>query len=103
MEKVHSPRGGETLVRCPIAPRLVDLASKTIGESWNGDFKGDRTFPLIRELLQARYPGLKFVPYTEFPYFHGADDPARQNELARAIALRARELECDALLSGNGA
>ena len=103
MKSVHSPLGGETLARKPIATRLPDLAGKTIGESWNGDFKGDYTFPVIRKLLQARYPGVKIVPYTEFPYFHGADDPARQRELAQEIANRARELKCDALISGNGA
>jgi hypothetical protein len=103
MEKVHSPLGGETLRRRPLAPRLDRLEGKTIGESWNGDFKGDLTFPMIRKLLQERFPGLRIVPYGALPYLHGADDPARQKALAREIAARAKELGCEALISGNGA
>jgi len=103
MEKVHSPIGGETLKHEAIAPRLDRLDGKTIGESWNGDFKGDYTFPTIRRLLKERFPGVKVVPYTEFPYIYGADNPTAQKELAKQIAARARELGCDALISGNGA
>lgn len=103
MEKVHSPLGAETVSRKASAPRLTSLAGKTIGETWNGDFKGDFTFPAIRSLLTARYPNLKIIPYTEFPYLHGADNPAAQKELAGQVAARARELGCDAVVSGNGA
>ena len=103
MEKVHSPLGGETLRQQSLAPRLDSLEGKTIGESWNGDFKGDLTFPIIRRLLQERYPGIRIVPFSEFPYVHGADHPAQQKELATRIAARAMELGCDAVISGNGA
>ena len=103
MESVHSPLGGETLAQQSLARRLDHLDGKTIGESWNGDFKGDLTFPIIRKLLQERYPGITIVPYDEFPYLHGADDPAHQKALARQIAARAKELGCDAVISGNGA
>ena len=103
MESVHDPIGGETLAQRSLARRLGDLNGKTIGESWNGDFKGDVTFPIIRKRLQERFPGVTIVPYDEFPYLHGADDPARQKALARDIALRAQALGCDAVISGNGA
>ena len=105
MEKMEvlSPVGGQMIKQRTIAPRLDGLNGKTIGEAWNGVFKGDYTFPILRKLLTDRYPGLKVIPYTEFPYFHGADNPAKQNELARSIAAVAREKGCDALISGNGA
>lgn len=103
MEQALSPVGGETATETRLPPRLDRLEGKTIGETWNGDFKGDLSFPIIRALLQERYPGLKVVPYTEFPYHYGADDPARQRALARDIAVRALALGCDALISGNGA
>ena len=103
MEKVHSPLGVETLRQQALARRLDTLEGKTVGESWNGDFKGDLTFPIVRGLLQKRYPGIRVVPYQEFPYLHGADDPAQQKALAREIAVRAKELGCDAIISGNGA
>jgi hypothetical protein len=103
MKSVHGPLGGETLAQQSLARRLSDLNGKTIGESWNGDFKGDVTFPIIRQRLQERFPGVRIVPYDQFPYFYGADDPARQKALAREIALRAQALGCDAVISGNGA
>ena len=103
MESVHGPLGGETLAQQSLARRLNDLNGKTIGESWNGDFKGDVTFPIIRKRLQERFPGVRIVPYDQFPYLYGADDPARQKALAMEIALRAQALGCDAVISGNGA
>jgi hypothetical protein len=103
MESVHSPLGGETLAQQSLARRLDNLDGKTIGESWNGDFKGDVTFPIIRKLLQARYAGIRIVPFSEFPYLYGADNPVQQRQLAQQIAARARELGCDAVISGNGA
>lgn len=66
--------------------RLADLEGKTIGEVWNGDFKGDITFPLIRELLRQRFPSLAIIPFTEFPHFHVSDDPRKQRERVREIA-----------------
>ncbi len=103
MYEVHSPIGDETIQQSSLAANLSQLDGITIGESWNGDFKGDVTFPIIRALLQKRFPRLRIIPYNELPYLHGADDPARQKKIAQDIALRARELGCDALISGNGA
>ena len=54
MEKVSviSPAGIETTEQKSIAPRLNDLAGKTVGEIWNGVFKGDATFPIVRASLK---------------------------------------------------
>lgn len=101
--EVISPAGGPVVRQRNIAPRLDDLRGKTIGEVWNGVFKGDQTFPLIRELLKERVPGINIVPYTEFPFRHGGDNPTQQKERAAAIAKRAKEKGCDALITGNGA
>jgi len=98
-----SPAGGPVVSQRGVAPRLADLNGRTIGEIWNGVFKGDQTFPLIRQLLKARFPGVSIVPYTEFPFRHGGDHPAEQKKLAREIAALAAEKGCDALISGNGA
>jgi hypothetical protein len=105
MEKtqVISPLGGEIGAASGIASRLGTLSGKTVGEIWNGVFKGDQTFPLIRELLKRRYPDIKIIPYTEFPFLPGGDTPAHQKDLAKKIALLAKEKGCDAVISGNGA
>ena len=53
---VISPVGIQTLEQKSIARRLPDLAGKTVCEVWNGVFKGDDTFPIIRELLRKNFP-----------------------------------------------
>jgi hypothetical protein len=105
MEKLQvvSPAGLDVVKSGGSAPRIASLDGKTVGEVWNGVFKGDLTFPLIRKLLQAKYPRLKVIPYTEFPHVPGSDNPTRQRELARHIAAIAKEKGCDAVISGNGA
>ena len=100
---VVSPLGLDVVQRTSTAPRLADLDGKTIGEVWNGVFKGDLTFPLIRKALRERYPRARIIPFTEFPHLKGADDPAAQRERAQHIAALAREKGCDAVISGNGA
>ena len=105
MEKLQvlSPAGLAVVAPGGSARRIDSLDGKTVGEVWNGVFKGDFTFPIIRKLLLAKYPRLKIIPYTEFPHLPGSDHPARQRELARRIAVIAQEKGCDAVISGNGA
>ena len=105
MEKLHvvSPAGLQAVKQSGAASRLDTLEGKTIAEIWNGVFKGDVTFPVIRALLKKKHPGLKIIPYTEFPHAPGSDNPARQRELAREIAALVKEKGCDAVILGNGA
>jgi hypothetical protein len=102
MEAVISPAGGESVGRNNIAPRLDTLEGKTVGETWNGDFKGDYMFPMYRELLKERYPGVQVIPFTEFPSSTLRSSPEYQRDVARRIADLAKERGCDALISGNG-
>ncbi len=101
--EVVSPVGLDAVKRTGTAPRLADLNGKTIGEIWNGVFKGDVTFPIIRRLLQQRYPSVRIIPFTEFPHVPGSDNPADQRERARHIAALAKQKGCDAVITGNGA
>src|SRR5690242_7682744 len=105
MEKVDvvSPLGIDVVARRALAPRIGTLDGVTIAEVWNGDFKGDVTFPIIRDALKRKFPGLKIVPYTEFPHHHGSDNPAKQRERAQDIARAATENGVHAIISGNGA
>ena len=105
MEKIEvvSPLGLDVVTSSGRAKRIGDLNGKTIGEIWNGVFKGDVTFPIIRKMLQDRYPALKIVPYTEFPHAPGSDNPTQQRERAKQIAALAKQKGCDAVISGNGA
>lgn len=72
-----SPGNGN---KFPYARRLPDLNGKTIAEVSNRLWESDRIFPLIRELLKARYPDIKFIPYTDLP--NTADNISDNEELA---------------------
>ena len=101
--EVISPAGIDIVERKAAAPRLADLKGKTIGEIWNGVFKGDETFPILRRALERKFPDVRIVPFTEFPHFPGDDRPASQRAAAQKIAALAKEKGCDAVISGNGA
>ena len=102
MYEVVSPRGEPTIKKVSGAPRISDLRGKTVCEVWNRGFRGVVTFPIIRELLQKRYPGVKVIPYTEFPLqdVHGSTSQVLEHADA-AVAL-AIEKGCDAMITGNG-
>lgn len=105
MEKlaVISPEGVQVVEQKTISPRLASLAGKTVGEIWNGVFKGDETFPVVREMFRKQFPDTKIVPFTEFPFVAGDDRAHAQQEMGRHIAALAKEKGCDAIISGNGA
>ena len=63
---VYNPAGIVETVNTH-APRLDTLSSKTLCELTNGMYEYQRMFPVIRELLQERFPDVKIIPYTEFP------------------------------------
>ena len=102
-QSVISPIGSESVPLKNLAKRLDTLNGKTVCEVWNEDFKGDIMFPIYREMLKERFPGVKIVPYTEFPHTHVSDNATKQRERATLIANLAKEKGCDAMLSGNGA
>lgn len=105
MEKydVVSPLGIDVVKRRGVSPRLNDLNGKTVAEVWNGVFKGDQTFPVIRKLLQKKFPSLNIIPFTEFPHYAGGDNPKEQRERALLVAQLAKEKGAQAIISGNGA
>jgi hypothetical protein len=100
--EVFSPVGAEVVKPSTRAPRLPTLNGKTVAETWNEDFKGDFMFPVYRELLKQRYPGIRIIPYTEFPVSPWKGSPEYQWDVARQIARLARARGADALISGNG-
>ena len=82
-----------------LAGRPADLSGKTVGELWDYLFKGEQMFPLIREALAQRYPGIRFVEYERFGSIHGRDEA----ELARTLPEQLRKHGCDAVISAVGA
>ncbi|MFC1871846.1 hypothetical protein ACFLYF_05575 [Chloroflexota bacterium] len=85
----------------PVAPNkpVSDLQGKTVCELWNGLFKGDEIFPLIREKLMARYANMRFIDYNHFGNIHGQNE----DEVVANLPARLREHGCDLVVSGVGA
>ena len=102
--KVVSPIGEAAVEMAPHAPRLKTLEGKTICEIWNGGFKGDETFPILRGMLKERYPDIKIIPYTEFPLTSIASlGPATIETVLGAVKEAILKNACDAVITGNGA
>lgn len=100
--KVISPEGLPRGVAGAASRPLGDLSGKTIGEVYNNHFKGELMFKTYRRLLQAKYPGVKVIPYTEFPTVYVGGDAASQKRIAKEIAALAKERGVDAIITGNG-
>jgi hypothetical protein len=100
--EVVSPLGERHIKWIDMAPRLDTIEDKTICELWNESFKSNITFPVIRDLLQKKYPGVKVVPYTDMPPHHMLENPGVTNTASDELIAALREKGCDAVISGNG-
>jgi hypothetical protein len=99
---VISPEGLPLAATKQLSPHLGTLEGKTIGEVYNNHFQGELMFNTYRRLLKERFPGVKIIPYTEFPTVWVGGDAASQKRIAREIAALAKEKGCDAIITGNG-
>ena len=85
----------------PISARLDSLAGKTIAEVSNGKgFRTDWSFPIIREVLQKRYPDTRFIPFTEFPVFEPhALSPEAREEMWQTLKMSLKAKGCEAVIA----
>ncbi len=81
------------------APRLPDLNDKTVCEIWDGIFRGEVIYPLVREYIKARFPRVRFVDPAAFGNFYGARDHA----ILSALPEKLKKHEIDAAIVGIGA
>jgi hypothetical protein len=100
--KVTSPEGLPLGATGRVSRPLENLAGKTIGEVYNNHFKGELMFRTYRRLLEKKYPGIKIIPYDQFPIVYVGGDAASQKRIAREIAAIAKEKGCHAIITGNG-
>jgi hypothetical protein len=96
---VLSPLPRKAVETTAAAPRVPDLNGKTVCELWDVIFRGETIYPLVREHIRSRFPGVRFVGYEEFGNFHGA----REAEVSAQIPAKLREHEADAVIVGIGA
>ncbi len=91
----RSPRGIQQHRR---APRLDTLNGKRVAFLWDYLFRGDELFPVLADQLQARFPTVEIIDYTEFGNLHGADEKERVGRLPDDLRSRG----VDAVVSGMG-
>ena len=96
--KVVWPLGKLAYQMLSLGPRLSDLKGKTICELSDWMFRAEEVFPIIRELLLRRYPGIKFVNYSVFGNTHGP----KEAEVIAALPDRLHKHGYDAVISGVG-
>ena len=96
---VLSPLPRKAVKETSAAPRVPDLNGKTVCELWDVIFRGETIYPLVREHIRARFPGVKFVTYEEFGNFHGA----REAQVMASIPDKLRAHGADAVIVGIGA
>jgi hypothetical protein len=99
---VISPEGVPLGGTGKVSRHLDSLEGKTVGEVYNNHFNGELMFKTYRRLFKERYPGIRIIPYDEFPIVYVGGDAASQKRIAKEIAVLAKERGCDAIITGNG-
>lgn len=79
--------------------RVTDLSNKVVAEMWDYLFRGEEIFPILREELSKRYPGMRFVGYDTFGNLHGP----KQRELVAKAPDLLKQYEVDVVISAIGA
>ena len=98
--EVFSPVGATQAANIR-APRLDDLDGKTVCLLSNWASMGEAiTHPILAELLQKKYPGIKIVSEMEFPatLYPEARGPSPEEFTADMLLAKG----CQAAISGNG-
>ncbi len=100
IEKLEAvwPLGRFTQAPQPLAPRLDTLEGKTICGLFNGVFYFEKTWPLVKQVLSQKYPGIKFVDWEKLGLFYSQDETAS----LKALPDKLKQYGCDAVISGRG-
>ena len=80
----------------PLAPRHKSLEGKTVAFVWDYIFRGDEIFAHLEEGLKARYPGIRFVSYTQFGNVHAGTE----REALAKLPQQLKDLKVDAVVCG---
>ena len=91
----HAPSGVLEVTQ-PYAPRLASLQGKRIGFVSNEQWQAYRMLPLLKEMLEADFPGISVLPIDSFPQGNAL---IGEEETARAV----KKSGVDAVIVGNAA
>jgi len=95
---VVRPTGDDTTRLNAMAMPINTLNGKTICEVYNGVFKGEKTFPKIRDLLKEKFPDVNIIPFDVLPKLEIVDIDHSLSKLNDFLI----DHHCDAIISGNG-
>ena len=91
----HDPSGALE-VKQPFAPRVAALSGKRVGFVSNDQWQAFRMLPLLKQLLEADFPGIEVLPLDSFPQGNaviGSEETAAQ----------VKQSGVDAVIIGNAA
>ena len=91
----HDPSGALEVTQ-PHAARVPSLAGKRIGFVSNEQWQAYRMLPLLKDLLEADFPGVEVLPIDAFPQGNAL---IGEEETAR----RVKSSGVDAVIVGNAA
>ena len=97
--EVMWPLSNKAIDKKDASARLPNLNGKVICELWDVIFRGETIYPMVREYIKSKFPGVKYVPYTEFGNFHGA----REKEVTSTLPEKLKAHGADAVIVGIGA
>jgi hypothetical protein len=80
------------------APALSDLNGKTVGELWDGVFRGDQVFPILNDELRKKVPRIKIIDHKTLGTTFG-NVPGYIEKLPGLL----KQHGCDAVISAVGA
>jgi len=91
----HDPSGVLEVTQ-PHAPRLESLKGKRIGFVSNEQWQAYRMLPMLKEALEADFPGVTVLPIDSFPQGNAV---IGEEETARLVKISG----VDAVIVGNAA
>ncbi|WP_163271793.1 UGSC family (seleno)protein [Chelativorans alearense] len=92
------PLGPTVGIEKSTADGLPNLNGKTVVEVWDGVFRGDEVFPILREELRKAFPEVKIVPFETMGIPYGDI-----KQYVAKLPDRLREQGADAVIVGVGA
>ena len=91
----HDPSGVLEVTQ-PYAPRLASLQGKRIGFVSNEQWQAYRMLPMLKEMLEADFPGVTVLPIDAYPQGNAR---IGEEETARLV----KKSGVDAVIVGNAA
>src|SRR6266567_846016 len=97
--EVTWPLGRSMVKEIEAKPRISDLSKATIGHLSHYGFRHNEMLPIIEQVMQERYPGIKFVGPEEFGNIHG---PRHGKDALPVLPDKLKEYGIDAVITGIG-